>query len=93
MNNLNYTNHANQRMQQRGINKEIVSIILKEADIGGYCKKNAYSMYVSRKKILKLVEDKKIKPSQADRLNGVVILESNGVLLTTFHKKKRKKNN
>ena len=89
MNNLVLTTHASQRMQQRGINNEIINIIFNEADKGKRCKGNAYSMYVSKKKINSLVNKKTIKPAQADKLNGVVLIESDGVILTTFHKTKK----
>jgi hypothetical protein len=93
MSHLTLTNHATHRMQQRGINNEIINIIMQEADKGKYCKGNAYSMYVSKKKINSLLNKKTIKPKQAEKLNGVVLIESEGVILTTFHKTKKVKYN
>ena len=93
MNQLILTNHATHRMQQRGINNEIINIIMNEADKGKYCKGNAYSMYVSKKKINYLLNQKTIKPAQAEKLNGAVLIESEGTILTTFHKTKKTKYN
>lgn len=93
MSHLILTNHATHRMQQRGINNEIINIIMNEADKGKYCKGNAYSMYVSKKKINLLLNQKTIKPAQAQKLNGVVLIESDGAILTTFHKTKKVKYN
>ena len=42
----------NKESRQRGINGEIVDIILNEADKENYCKLNGHSMYVSKRKLL-----------------------------------------
>ena len=44
--------------EERGINNEIINIIMNEV-IRKYCKGNAYSMYVSKKKINYLLNQKK----------------------------------
>ena len=88
MNSLTLTNHAKQRIQQRGITGDVVEFIMDQADRVEHSRDGANSIFVSRKRINKLVQKKVVKPAIAEKANGVVLIEKTGDILTIFHKTK-----
>ncbi len=89
MNRFNLTTHAQHRIQQRGIHSETLQVILQQADKFHYTREGAQSIFVSQKKIKKLLSTKKIKPYLAEKLKKVVLVENQGVILTAFHQTKK----
>ncbi len=87
--NIERTQHANTRMQQRGIKPEIIDFIFNEADQVKRCRGGATSLFVSKKKLAS-AEIKKGYPAHLlERVNGVVLVEVANNLVTAFHKKRR----
>ena len=91
--NFEMTQHANKRMQQRGIKPEIIAFIFNEADQVKRCQGGATSLFVSKKKLAS-AEIKKVYPARLlERVNGVVLVEVENNLVTAFHKKRRMRSN
>lgn len=89
MNNFILTDHAKQRIQQRGIHLSTLQTVIDQADKFHYTREGGQSFFVSNKKIKKLLCKKKIKPHIAEKLKKVVLVENNGVILTAFHQTKK----
>lgn len=87
---LNMTDHANTRLQQRGIKPEVVDLILKEADKFKSCRDGATSVFVSRKKLQMLTNKKACTPQLAEKAIGVVLVHSDDAVITVFHQKNRR---
>jgi len=85
MNSLNLTNHAKQRIQQRGITNDVVNFIMDQADKVEYSRNGANSIFVSKKRIKKLIQNKIVKPAIGEKANGVILIENRGEVLTVFH--------
>ena len=81
--------HANTRIQQRGIKKEVLDMVLKEGNLHKNCGGGCTSIQVSRKKLQKMVTEGLICACMAERVNGVVIIDSGDAVVTVFHKKTR----
>ena len=79
--------HANTRIQQRGIKKEVLNMVLKEGDLHRNCGRGCTSIQVSRKKLQRMVTEGLMFASMAERVNGVVIIDSGDAVVTVFHKK------
>ena len=88
MQSLILTNHAKQRIQQRGISGDILDFILEQADKVHYTTSGAHSIFVSKKRIKKLIHNKILKPRLAEKVKGVVLIENGGVVITAFHQTK-----
>lgn len=86
MQSLILTNHAKHRIQQRGITGDVVEFIMDQADKVEHSRGGANAIFVSRKRIKKLIEKKVVKPAVAEKANGVVLIENSGDVLTVFHK-------
>lgn len=86
--NLGMSDHAAKRVRQRGIKNNFVEFVLDEADaleyVGG-----AYRNFISKKKLKRLVMDKVISPSEASRLQNIVVVECEDTILTVYHKTKK----
>ena len=89
MKNYYLTNHARERIQQRGINLNVLETVIDQADKFHYTKKGGQSFFVSNKKIKKLLSKKFIEPDLAEKLRKVVIVENGGVILTAFYQTKK----
>lgn len=85
----NLTAHAQARLQQRGIKKEIIDFILMEADQDKPAGRGCRSIFVSKRKLEKLVKNNELLPKFASRVNGVVIVEAEEEIVTIYHKNKR----
>ena len=83
---LTLTNHAKQRIQQRGITGDVVNFIIDQADKVEYSRGGANAISVSKKRIKHLIKKKLAKPNLAEKANGVVLIENSGDVLTVFHK-------
>ena len=85
MQSLTLTNHAKLRVQQRGISGDVLKFIMDQADKVEYSRDGANAIFVSRKRIKKLIQKKAVKPALAEKANGVVLIENGGDVLTVFH--------
>ena len=85
MQSLTLTNHAKFRIQQRGITGDVIEFIMDQADKVEYSRDGANAIFVSKKRIKKLIQKKVVKPAIAEKANGVIIIESSGDILTVFH--------
>ena len=85
-----FSSHAEHRAQQRGIRRDVVSFILDEADIDAPAGKGCFSIYVSKRKLKRMVDLNQIKAKFAARVEGVVLIDSDEGLVTIFHKTQRK---
>ena len=85
MQSLTLTNHAKLRIQQRGIPGDVLKFIMDQADKVEYSRDGANAIFVSRKRIKKLIQKKVVKPALAEKANGVVLIENGGDVLTVFH--------
>jgi hypothetical protein len=83
---LTLTNHAKQRIQQRGIKQDVVNFIIDQADKVEHSRDGASAISVSKKRIKHLIKKKIVNSHLAEKANGVVLIENNGDVLTVFHK-------
>ena len=83
------SNHAAIRSQQRGIKKEVINIILNEADKVENRWDGASALYVSKKKLKKLFQMNIYPNSLIEKVSGVVLIEKGEDLLTVFHQTRR----
>ena len=67
-NQMNFTSHAQARVQQRGIKKEIIDFILTEADQDKPAGRGCRSLFVSKRKLDKLVRNNELMPKFASRV-------------------------
>ena len=89
--NLQLTGHADTRVQQRGVKKSVMEFILNEADIDLPAGRGCRSIFVSHRKLNRLINENKLKPKFAARVDGVVLIEHGNELVTLFHKTQRKR--
>ena len=85
MQSLTLTNHAKDRIQQRGISGDVVEFIIDQADKVEHSRNGANAIFVSKKRIKKLIQKKVVKPALGEKANGVVLIEKSGDILTIFH--------
>ena len=85
MQSLSLTNHAKQRIQQRGITGDVVEFIMDQADKVESSRNGANAIFISKKRIKKLIQKKVVKPALGEKANGVVLIEKSGDILTIFH--------
>ena len=88
-NQMGYTSHAQARVQQRGIKKEVIDFILMEADQDKPAGRGCRSLFVSKRKLAKLVKNNELMPKFASRVSGVVIVEAEDEIVTIYHKSRR----
>ncbi len=87
-----FTTHALKRSQQRAIRNWVINFILVNADKNKHAGRGCMSRFVTRKKLNLMINKKTIKPSDAQLVEGVVIIERDCQIQTVFHKKLRMKN-
>ena len=88
--NIQLSNHAVKRTQQRGIKQNIIGLITSEADKEFHANDNCLSISISRKKLFYLKRLGKINPAQIREAEGVnLIVGNDGTIITAFHKTKR----
>ena len=85
----NLSVHAQKRSQQRGIRPWALKYIMEHADKVKYAGNNCISQFISKRKLSELCFRKVLKPSEADLLNGVVVIAEGPKVITVFHKKIR----
>ena len=85
---LGMSDHAARRTRQRGIKKNFVEFVLDEADAYEYVG-GAYRSFISKKKLKRLITDEVLTPSEAGRVQNVVIVERDDTILTVYHKTKK----
>ena len=66
--------HAEQRMQQRGITQHIVDLVYKYSDKHHLRGDGLRCIFISRKKIRRLIDEEVILPAESDQLNGLSLL-------------------
>ena len=62
--------------------------MLDEADAFEYVR-GAYRSFISKKKLKRLINDKVLTPSEAGRVQNVVVVECDDTILTVYHKTKK----
>lgn len=85
---LGMSDHAARRTRQRGIKKNFVEFVLDEADAYEYVG-GAYRSFISKKKLKRLITDEVLTPSEAGRVQNVVVVERDDTILTVYHKTKK----
>ena len=85
---LGMSDHAARRTRQRGIKKSFVEFVLDEADAYEYVG-GAYRSFISKKKLKRLIIDEVLTPSEAGRVQNVVVVERDDTILTVYHKTKK----
>ena len=88
INTLGMSDHASKRTRQRGIRKNFVDFVLDEADAFEYVG-GAYRSFISKKKLKRLINDKVLTPSEAGRVQNVVVVECDDTILTVYHRTKK----
>ena len=85
---LGMSDHAARRTRQRGIKKNFVEFVLDEADAYEYVG-GAYRSFISKKKLKRLITDEVLTPSEAGRVQNIVVVERDDTILTVYHKTKK----
>ena len=85
---LGMSDHAARRTRQRGIKKNFLEFVLDEADAYEYVG-GAYRSFISKKKLKRLITDEVLTPSEAGRVQNVVVVERDDTILTVYHKTKK----
>ena len=65
-----------------------MDFVLDEADAFEYVG-GAYRSFISKKKLKHLINDKVLTPSEAGRVQNVVVVECDDTILTVYHKTKK----
>jgi hypothetical protein len=81
---LKCSDHARRRMQQRGIKKETVEFILVHGDMREYVGCDTASIYLSKRKIKQLSENKHGTPSIIEKASKVIVLTSEEMIVTAM---------
>ena len=85
---LGMSDHAARRTRQRGIKKNFVEFVLDEADAYEYVG-GAYRSFISKKKLKRLITDEVLTPSEAGRVQNIVVVERDDTILTVYNKTKK----
>jgi hypothetical protein len=86
------TDHALCRMQQRGLTKATLSFVLANADRYQFVGKGCQELWISQKN-LKRLKNGGESSRVIERSSGIaVIISSDGVVVTVFHKTERARN-
>ena len=80
------SDHAARRTRQRGIKKNFVEFVLDEADAYEYVE--AHTEALSAKELKRLITDEVLTPSEAGRVQNIVVVERDDTILTVYHKTK-----
>mgnify|MGYP001220910245 CR=1 FL=1 len=80
--------HAQKRMQQRGIKKQTVETILLYADKTAHCKGATSSIFLSKKAGRKLLIKKVVSPALMERALNLIVLIANDVIVTVYPRRK-----
>lgn len=81
----NLTDHAEKRIQQRGINIGALDVIMQYGDPisapGG-----ALAISLTKKDASKLISSLKRQIKKIEKAQNVIVIEKNGAILTSYHK-------
>ena len=83
--NLQITNHAKTRFQQRGIS-EIVIDYLQKYGKATYAPGGAVKFSLTRSNANKIISDLKREIHKIERARGVIVVQKDGHVLTGYHK-------
>ena len=86
------TMHALKRSQQRAIRPWAINFVLDHADKFKNTRKGTVSQFISEKKINRMVSKGQLKPSDAKKLKGIVVIDYGKEVITVFHKQGRLRN-
>ena len=81
------SDHAQKRMQQRGIRKESVEAVLMHGDKRSHQGGDAVAIFVSNRVGRQLVRDRVITHALLERLVNLVVLTAEDIIVTTFPRK------
>lgn len=76
-NEIEFTQHATKRMQQRGIKKQAARIILTHADKEIHVGKGSIALSVSKQRLDVLRRNGQVSPQLADKVKGKCLLVAN----------------
>ena len=81
------TVHAQKRMQQRGIRRSAIDLVIEHGDQRITRPNQAVSVRISKRKLRKLAQKKAIEPQICSRLQGIIVLQAreNGSVISAFH--------
>ena len=82
---VNLTGHAKKRIQQRGINRVAVDVIMQYGD-SNPAPGGAKTFRLTKKNASKLIQSFKKKIKTIERTKNVVVIEKDGQILTSYHK-------
>ncbi len=86
---LTFSDHAVERMQQRGISKETVELVVRFGKSWQTHRGLAYR--VPKKRREELVREGKITAQQSDRLDGIEIIVEDSCVVTVEHVTQRRR--
>ena len=89
MKNITYTTHSLKRARQRGIKKEIIEMIYKEADKIVKKMGNARAIYISKIKVSKLHQLNTYKKDVLEKSKNIYLIISESESLLTVVRTKR----
>lgn len=82
------TNHANDRIKERGICQEAINFLLLEADRCEPVKDGVAKLFISKKRLKSLVLRGLCPKNLAKRVSGVTLIRSDeAVIITAYHNK------
>ncbi len=87
--NISYSSHAIKRARQRGVKKEIITLIYKEGDKKVKKMGKAFALYISEKKINRLQKLNYYKKDTLDKSKNIyLIISEEETLITVVREKK-----
>jgi len=88
---LNYTEHAKKRMQQRGIKKNMVELLL-QIGKSSHCSQGAHLIHLNKESRRKLSKELPTKTTRYLEENSIYVIRTHRTILTVGHRYKRIKN-
>lgn len=82
------TNHANDRIEQREICREVINFVLFEADRFESIKDGLTKLFISKKRLNSLVMRGLCPKNLAKRVSGVTLIRSDEAVLITAYRNK-----
>ena len=90
-NTFEMSKHAYKRCKQRGIRKEIVKLILDNADHILRAGKDYFAYLVTKRKLSNMMTRNLISPATAEKIQGVELIGNEEFIITVYHKRKRRR--
>ena len=83
------TDHAQKRMQQRGIKKQTIETILLHGDKSEHRGGNISSIFLSRKGGKRLIDNRGFSPALVERALNIIVLTGGRGIVTVYPRKHR----